>query len=338
MSASAKSLWIPGSIILTAAAFAVWRLRPGEGAGPGELRRAAALLAEKKAAEAVPVLERLVRRGPPEVQDQAHLLLAASAEAAGKTEQARNLWAEHLRRFPASPGKGEALLGLGGLLFAAGDSGPARETLAAGLRESPASPRAKAAREQLGELNLRAFFAPGSEGGSREYTVASGDTLSAIASRHHTTATLLSTMNGLKSAVIREGQTLRVPARRFEVLVSKSGNTVTLLYGGEFFKIYPAGTGKQNSTPAGTFTIATKLVDPPWYTGEGVIPPDDPRNILGTRWMGFNDPYANYGIHGTVEPDTVGTQSSQGCVRLLNEDVEELYDFLPYSTTVTVIE
>jgi lipoprotein-anchoring transpeptidase ErfK/SrfK len=278
------------------------------------------------------------REGPPETRARSHYLLAQAAEASGNAERAQALWAEHIRDYPDSPEKGEALLGLGRLLLAAGDEAGAREQLAAGIRSVPAGPRAKKAREDLGALNRKAFFAGEAEGWTEEHTVVSGDTISSIATRFHATAALVSAMNGLKDAVIREGQTLRVPARRFEVLVSKSANTATLLYGGEFFKVYPAGTGKQSCTPAGTFTIATKLVDPPWYTDEGVIPPDDPRNVLGARWMGFNDPYAHYGIHGTVEPDSVGTQSSEGCVRLLNEDVAELYDFLPYGTTVTVIE
>lgn len=338
MKAAVKYLWIATAAAAVAAALVFWRSRASGPSGEEGLARAEALLREGRAAEAVPLLEGMVGKAAPEIRARAHLLLGDAAAAAGDGGRARALYAEHVRDYPDSPGRGEARLSLGGLLLLAGDEALAREALAAGLREAAASPRAPKAREQLGALNLRALLDGPAEGWSGEYTVVSGDTISAIATRFHATAALVSRMNGLANAVIREGQVLRVPSGRFEVLVSKSANTLTLLYGGEFFKVYPAGTGKQNSTPAGTFAIATKLVDPPWYTGEGVIPPDDPRNVLGTRWMGFNDPYANFGIHGTVEPDSVGTQSSEGCVRLLNEDVEEIYDLLPYGTKVTVVE
>ena len=65
-----------------------------------------------------------------------------------------------------------------------------------------------------------------------------------------------------------------------------------------------------------------------------MIESGSPENSLGTRWLGFDK--KGYGIHGTVEPETIGQQVSQGCVRMLNEDVEELYDLLPRGTRVTV--
>jgi len=43
-----------------------------------------------------------------------------------------------------------------------------------------------------------------------------------------------------------------------------------------------------------------------------------------------------YGIHGTWEPDTIGRQSSAGCIRLLNDDVAELFVMLPVDTPVII--
>ena len=54
------------------------------------------------------------------------------------------------------------------------------------------------------------------------------------------------------------------------------------------------------------------------------------------RELGFNDPFAEYGIHGTTEPDTVGQAISQGCVRMRNPDVEELFDLVPLETAVEI--
>ena len=67
------------------------------------------------------------------------------------------------------------------------------------------------------------------------------------------------------------------------------------------------------------------------------IPPGDPRNELGTRWIGFEPTNGSYGIHGTIAPESIGKAVGNGCVRMLNEDVEELYDLVVAETPVEVI-
>ena len=44
------------------------------------------------------------------------------------------------------------------------------------------------------------------------------------------------------------------------------------------------------------------------------------------------------GIHGTIAPETIGSFSSSGCARMLNEEVEELYDLVVRSTPVDIVE
>ncbi|HHN47143.1 MAG TPA: L,D-transpeptidase, partial [Planctomycetes bacterium] len=58
----------------------------------------------------------------------------------------------------------------------------------------------------------------------------------------------------------------------------------------------------------------------------------------GTRWLGFGNsgPGKGLGIHGTTEPETVPGNVSLGCIRMLNEDVEELYDLAPIGTEVII--
>ncbi len=104
----------------------------------------------------------------------------------------------------------------------------------------------------------------------------------------------------------------------------------------EVFKTYIVATGEDNSTPVGTFTIVEKLIDPTWYSAGAVIPPDSPDNVLGTRWLGFD--LSGYGIHGTTEPESLGKQVTQGCVRLSNADVEELYIIIPKGTEVIIVD
>jgi lipoprotein-anchoring transpeptidase ErfK/SrfK len=54
--------------------------------------------------------------------------------------------------------------------------------------------------------------------------------------------------------------------------------------------------------------------------------------------MGFEDKgdFYGYGIHGTSEPETIGKPSSNGCIRLLNEDAEELFKFVMLKTKVVI--
>ena len=168
------------------------------------------------------------------------------------------------------------------------------------------------------------------------YVIQSGDTLSKIARRFHTTVELLKISNGLTDDRIRPGQRLKIATTSFSVVVDKSQNTLTLKNGEEVLKVYSCSTGKEGVTPTGTFKIVNRMVDPPWYSHEGVIPPGDPRNVLGSRWLGLDVP--EYGIHGTTDPTSIGKPVTKGCVRLANSDVEELFNLLPEGTPVSIVE
>ena len=131
------------------------------------------------------------------------------------------------------------------------------------------------------------------------------------------------------------GQKLKILPGPAAYYVDRWRLSGTLEIGGAFLRRYPVGIGPERKTPSGIFSIHDKQANPEWYFNGSRIPFGDPRNILGTRWMGFEDP-ADYGIHGTTKPETVGTPSSNGCVRMRNADVEELFDMVPRGTSVTV--
>jgi len=52
--------------------------------------------------------------------------------------------------------------------------------------------------------------------------------------------------------------------------------------------------------------------------------------------MGIDFP--GYGLHGTTDPKSLGKQVTQGCVRLSNSDVEELYTIVPIGTEVVIVD
>jgi lipoprotein-anchoring transpeptidase ErfK/SrfK len=103
----------------------------------------------------------------------------------------------------------------------------------------------------------------------------------------------------------------------------------------------PAATNqdKNKVTPLGRFAI-TNLQENPRYNKLN-IPGGDPKNPLGTRFLGFSvydgDGAGVWAIHGTDERDTIGRWVSDGCIRLKNEDVEKLYDQVKPGTLLEII-
>ncbi len=208
----------------------------------------------------------------------------------------------------------------------------------------------------LRELNAKLFFSPAMSVGDpfiRVYTVQPGDTLSKVAKKNdvQTDWRIIQRMNGMKSEKsLRIGQKLKLPVGAFHAEVSKS-NYQMKIYAGEgpsrvLIAIFPVGLGELNSTPTGAFMVRpkSKLINPEWKnprTGEHFAS-DDPKNPIGERWIGLigveahNQGFKGYGIHGTVDPASIGKQASMGCVRMSDADVELVYEFLtePNSTIV----
>lgn len=126
------------------------------------------------------------------------------------------------------------------------------------------------------------------------------------------------------------------------VIISKSKNLLYWYHRGQLSRVFPIASGRSTSlTPEGVFKVVVKAVDPAWKNPVGqVIPGGIPDNPLGPRWIGFSvdgDDGLHYGLHGTNSPLSIGTYASSGCVRLINEQVEELYDLVPLGTLVEIL-
>lgn len=190
--------------------------------------------------------------------------------------------------------------------------------------------------KQIDNINIKLLFSPVVTPKSALYEIRPGDTLTRIAREFKTTPDLIKRSNNLSSDIITPGKKVKVWKDRFSILVDKSQNILILKSDEEIVKTYVVATGKNNSTPAGNFKITSKLVNPTWFKTGAVIPAGSPENVLGTRWMGLDKP--SYGIHGTTEPQTLGEQVTQGCVRMANSDVEELYTIVPVGTEVVIAD
>jgi len=238
---------------------------------------------------------------------------------------------------------------------AAGRLIEARQTLSMALEQlDPASRDAAMAREHLGEINNVLVFsekvAP-NDRFARTHKIQSGELLSTIAKPLGVDWRFIARLNNIKDpGRIQAGQNIKVIDGTFHAIVRKSAYELDL-YLGEgsdrvFVRSFRVGLGELDSTPVGRFTVLSRVANPSWKnprTGE-YFGPDDPKNPIGEYWIGFKgiepktEGMIGYGLHGTIEPESIGKQLSMGCVRMLDEDISLVYELLTSSrNTIEIV-
>jgi lipoprotein-anchoring transpeptidase ErfK/SrfK len=241
----------------------------------------------------------------------------------------------------------------------AGDLLGAREQLNDALQTGQLSDAAaQDVKQQLTQINQTLVFSkqpfPDDPYGG-VYEVKPGDSLAKIAADCDTTWELLSRINGIDPRRLRAGATIKVAQGPFFAVVDKRKFTLDIYLGalpGEKSSMYvmtfPVGLGQDDSTPTGTWSVEPhrKLKHPTYYSprGEGVIAADDPKNPLGGYWIGLTGTEGqaigklSYGIHGTIDPDSIGKQSSLGCIRLRAADIAVVFDLLVEGKSLVVVK
>jgi len=187
--------------------------------------------------------------------------------------------------------------------------------------------------KQLDELATIIYFSPQPHF-HEPYVVQPGDLLQKIGSKYKLSWQYISRVNKVDPRRIRPGQRLKVTQGPFDAFVDLSDYELTIHQRGLYVRRYRVGIGKDGSSPIGEFPVKEKLENPTYYGPDGdVRAADDPLNPLGERWIDIGD---SFGIHGTIEPESIGKSESRGCIRLLNSDVEEVYDLLTIGSTVRI--
>jgi len=176
-----------------------------------------------------------------------------------------------------------------------------------------------------------------------EIEVQEGDTLIGLRKRAIERSPGLNVCTGLIERAnqlgeyLRKGQVLRVPTDPVHVEIDLSAKWLLYFHGEEVVEAWEVATGSPDTpTEPGHYTVGEKIPEPMWFPpGRASVPFGDPRNPLGTRWITLvgSD---GLGIHGTWEPETLGKEVSDGCIRLRNDHVEELFEILPRGSTVVV--
>lgn len=242
---------------------------------------------------------------------------------------------------PSETPSGEASAGVSAEIDALIQNGEwlkAREALLQALSNAQDLAAKDPIERALSEVNMKLILSKEETPQTIMYRIRPGDSLYVIAKKFKTSIRLIQLMNGLQSDLIRAGAKLKILKGNFSITVSKSDNVLRLFLGDQFFRRYHVATGATSDlTPVGSFTIVNKLENPTWFkAGVKAIPPGSPENELGSRWLGFSK--KGYGIHGTIHPDSIGQNVTSGCIRMLNNEVEELFNLIPTGTKVTVME
>ncbi|MBN8190865.1 L,D-transpeptidase [Bacillus sp. NTK074B] len=124
------------------------------------------------------------------------------------------------------------------------------------------------------------------------------------------------------------------------VIVNKENNQLAFISDARIQGTFPVATGKTAElTPEGLFNVTVKAKNP--YYRKKNIPGGDPRNPLGSRWIGFDAKGTDgriYGIHGTNQPTSIGKYISNGCIRMHTHNVEYLFNKVPIGTKVLVVK
>ena len=161
-----------------------------------------------------------------------------------------------------------------------------------------------------------------------------GETLGTIAKKYDVPWQYLARLNRVDPEDLQAGQQLKVVRGPFGAVVDLKDFCLTVHAHGWYVHCYPIGIGAENGTPTGDFKIEEKLENPTWYNPDGgVVDADDPENPLGEFWLGLGN---HIGIHGTIDPDSIGQAVSRGCIHLGDRDIQEVFALLTVGSKVLI--
>lgn len=165
------------------------------------------------------------------------------------------------------------------------------------------------------------------------YEVQPNDQLRVIARQYDVPWEYLANLNRTKPEQIRPGQKLKMIKGPFDAVVDLNDHRITIHAHGYYVCSFPVGTGKDHSSPTGKFPVLDKVRNPTYYGSAKTIGRDDPLNPLGEYWIDLGN---GYGIHGTINPESIGKSESKGCIRMNNADVAQVFDLLTTKSVITI--
>ena len=117
------------------------------------------------------------------------------------------------------------------------------------------------------------------------------------------------------------------------VIINKDSLKCAYYENGKLITSFRCAIGKSSTpTPSGNFTVINKEKNRPYY--KKGIAGGASNNPLGTRFIQLTT--GGIAIHGTCYPNSIGSKVSNGCIRLLNSNVEWLYNKVTLGTHVVI--
>ncbi|MEA3225493.1 MAG: L,D-transpeptidase family protein [Planctomycetota bacterium] len=219
----------------------------------------------------------------------------------------------------------------------------ARENLNQAMR-MPMSPKQREyVKAQLSELSNSWLFgrtALPNDPLCENYRVRPGDIFELIGKQHKVPYEILMDINRISNPrSLQAGQAIKIVKGPFHAKVYRSTFTMDVYLQNTYVRSFSVGLGKPGyETPTGIWRLrpggkayATQWRDPD--TGK-LYQPEDPDYPLGSRWMALDglsgeaEGREGFGIHGTKEPDQIGTAGSRGCIRMYNGEAIKVYNML----------
>lgn len=236
---------------------------------------------------------------------------------------------------------------------------PVKKTVKKAVAQAPTKPKAKTVKKQAKALapatkrkTKKAAIAPPKPRPTPLGSTASG---AAVASNPINNNALDSKMSVASVAAKYLPQTVkfRTRERTGTIVVDTDQRFLYLVLGWGKARRYGVGVGQDALSWSGSAKIGKKAEWPKWTPTNEMIArepdkfakyksgmPGGLNNPLGARALylhqGRNDTY--FRIHGTTAPESIGTASSNGCIRMINEHVMDLYERVPVGTKVVVLK
>ncbi len=219
-------------------------------------------------------------------------------------------------------------------------------------------PEATEARRLMMQVNRVLIFSDRVVSGdahAKLHTVQAGEHMSKVARHYRTDWSFVSRINGgLDARRVRVGQKIKVVPGPYHVVVDKSAHRLDLFIGKGptdsnrlYVRSFKVGLGEGDSTPAGMFEVKNRVVNPGWIhprTGK-YYDRNAKDNPIGEFWVGLSGLDAGtrnkkgYGLHGTIEPESIGRNASMGCVRMLPDDIALVHSVMESrASRVKIIE
>lgn len=241
-------------------------------------------------------------------------------------------------QLPDSPGAAE--MERARAVMAKGDLLGARGLLSLALKNGLSEADEEFARGELGRIADVLLFSRATNIGdplTGVHAVESGDTLNAIAVRNRISEDVIARINGMAHPdLLQVGQRLKYIRGPFHAVVHKSKFRMDVMLGNTLVRSIRVGLGADGSTPTGDWLVRDKLKNPDWTdpVTNRHYSAGDPENPIGNRWIALEGLSGEavgkrgFGIHGTVDAESIGQEMSMGCVRLLPGDIEFLFDLV----------